>query len=336
MARFGDKPAAAALTGTEIMPMTQSGSDVHSNPADVASFANNNSAHTGTPTAPTASPGTNTTQLATTAFVKAAVDLAVQGLTQKPTARAATTGALPANTYANGSSGVGATLTGNSNGALAAQDGVTLGANDILLVLNEAAAAHNGLYTLTQVGDGSHPYILTRHVDMDQSAEFTGAFVPVDNEGTTNKNTIWLNNFTSGLVVGTTAVTFTALTSAGYTAGQGISIAGSVISVSPPNVQAVASASTVTPTFSNDLVEITAQAAALTLANPTGTAADGWGIAIRIKDNGTARGITYGSQYRALGVTLPSTTVISKTLYLGMIFNNTDTKWDVVSVAQEA
>lgn len=35
---------------------------------------------TGTPAAPTASPGANTTQIATTAFVKAAVDLAVTGL----------------------------------------------------------------------------------------------------------------------------------------------------------------------------------------------------------------------------------------------------------------
>jgi hypothetical protein len=35
-------------------------------------------------------------------------------------------------------------------------------------------------------------------------------------------------------------------------------------------------------------------------------------------------------------VTLPTTTVISKTLYLGMIYNSTDTKWDVVAVAQEA
>lgn len=102
-----------------------------------------------------------------------------------------------------------------------------------------------------------------------------------------------------------------------------------------PAVQAVASSATVTPTFSNDLVEITAQAAGLTLANPTGTAIDGLGIAIRIKDNGTARSIGYGTQYRALGVTLPTTTVINKTLYLAMIFNNTDTKWDVVAVAQE-
>jgi hypothetical protein len=111
---------------------------------------------------------------------------------------------------------------------------------------------------------------------------------------------------------------------------------GTDIPARSPSIQSVTSASTVTPTFADDQVNITAQAAALTLANPTGTAVDGWGIVIRIKDNGTARAIAYGGQYRALGVTLPTTTVISKMLYLGMIFNNADTKWDVVSVAQEA
>ncbi|VTU32358.1 hypothetical protein H4CHR_02995 [Variovorax sp. PBS-H4] len=103
-----------------------------------------------------------------------------------------------------------------------------------------------------------------------------------------------------------------------------------------PGVQSVTSSATVTPTFSNDMVKITAQAAALTLANPTGTAVDGWGMVIRIKDNGTARAITYGTQYRAIGVTLPTTTVVSKTLYLAMIFNTEDTKWDVIAVGQEA
>lgn len=101
-------------------------------------------------------------------------------------------------------------------------------------------------------------------------------------------------------------------------------------------VQAVTSSATVTPTFSNDAVKITAQAAALNLANPTGTAKDMWGMVIRIKDNGTARAITYGTQYRAVGVTLPTTTVVSKTVYLAMIFNTEDTKWDVIAVSQEA
>ncbi len=102
---------------------------------------------------------------------------------------------------------------------------------------------------------------------------------------------------------------------------------------SPPNVQSVTSSATVTPTFSNDLVKVTAQAAALTLANPSGTAVDGWGMVVRIKDNGTARAISYGSQYRAAdGVTLPTTTVIGKTHYLSMVWNVEDTKMDVLAV----
>ena len=49
--------------------------------ADFDSFARLNSpAFTGTPTAPTAAEGTNTTQIATTAFVKTAVDSATAGL----------------------------------------------------------------------------------------------------------------------------------------------------------------------------------------------------------------------------------------------------------------
>lgn len=103
-----------------------------------------------------------------------------------------------------------------------------------------------------------------------------------------------------------------------------------------PSVQSVTSSATVTPTFLNDLVKITAQAAALTLANPSGTSIDGIGIVIRIKDNGTARAISYGTQYRAIGVTLPTTTVVGKTLYLAGIWNTEDTTLDIVAVGQQA
>lgn len=102
-----------------------------------------------------------------------------------------------------------------------------------------------------------------------------------------------------------------------------------------PREQSVVSSATVTPTFLNDIVIITAQAVNLTLANPTGTAIPNAPMIIRIKDNGTARTISYGTQYRAIGVTLPTTTVISKTIYLGLIYNATETKWDVVGVNSE-
>ena len=95
-------------------------------------------------------------------------------------------------------------------------------------------------------------------------------------------------------------------------------------------VQTVTSSATVTPTNLNDLVIITAQAVGLTLANPTGTFTEGQALMIRIKDNATAQTIAFDTNYRAIGVTLPTTTVISKTLYLGVIYNSTDAKWDVI------
>lgn len=106
-----------------------------------------------------------------------------------------------------------------------------------------------------------------------------------------------------------------------------------------PSVQSVVSAATVTPTANDDLVVITAQAAALTLAAPTGSLVQGQALMIRIKDDGTARGITWTSGaggYRAIGITLPTTTVISKTTYVGLIYNSDDSRWDAIGVTTEA
>lgn len=103
-----------------------------------------------------------------------------------------------------------------------------------------------------------------------------------------------------------------------------------------PRIQSVISSATVTPTNLNDEVVITAQAVGLTLANPTGTPVQGQSMIIRIKDNGTAQTIAYDTQYVAIGVTLPTTTVINKLVYLGLIYNFEDTKWDVIGVSQQA
>lgn len=132
-------------------------------------------------------------------------------------AAAATTGALPANTYANGTAGVGATLTGNSNGALAAQDGVTLSVNQRLLVLNEAAPANNGLYALTQVGGASTPYILTRTTDANTPAQLAYMGVLVAG-GTVQAG----YQFTLGLAAGSITIGTTALAFGLFTAAGGI------------------------------------------------------------------------------------------------------------------
>lgn len=122
------------------------------------------------------------------------------------------------------------------------------------------------------------------------------------------------------------------------TVGTGLTLSGGTLSAAP-NVQSVSSAATVTPTASNDLVKITAQTVALTLAVPTGSPVEGQALMIRIKDNGTARAITWTSGtggYRAIGVTLPTTTVAGKTTYIGLIYNSDDSRWDAIGVTTEA
>jgi hypothetical protein len=103
-------------------------------------------------------------------------------------------------------------------------------------------------------------------------------------------------------------------------------------------VQSVASAATVTPVATNKLVKITAQAVGLTLAVPTGTIADGQDLMIRIKDSGSAQTIAWTSGtggYRAIGITLPTTTTAGKTTYVGLIYNSDDSRWDAIGVTTE-
>lgn len=85
-----------------------------------------------------------------------------------------------------------------------------------------------------------------------------------------------------------------------------------------------------------DVYAITAQAGALLFNNPTGSPQDGQGLVIRIKDNGTARALTYGSEFRGVVGALPSTTVLSKILYMAFMYNSAETKWDLIGKSQEA
>jgi hypothetical protein len=101
-----------------------------------------------------------------------------------------------------------------------------------------------------------------------------------------------------------------------------------------------AAGGTITPTSATtNQYTVTALGAAATFAIPSGTPIDGQKLVIRIEDNGTARALTWTTSaggYRVIGTTLPTTTVISKTVYVGCIYNSADSFWDVVAVAQQA
>jgi predicted heme/steroid binding protein len=101
-----------------------------------------------------------------------------------------------------------------------------------------------------------------------------------------------------------------------------------------PTTTSFSYATTFTPDISaSDTFAITGQAVNLSVANPTGTPVNGQKMIIRIKDDGTARTITWsGTQYRASSdLALPTTTIVNKTMYLGFIYNSTDTKWDLLA-----
>jgi hypothetical protein len=172
------------------------------------------------------------------------VDSVAQGLNFHAACNYATTTTLPAYTYNNGTSGVGATLTANAVGALSI-DGSTPSVGNRILVKNETSgnAPYNGVYTVTTVGNGSTAWVMTRATDYDTSGTGTneidqGDFVLVLS-GTANTNTSWVQQTPLPITVGTTALTFTQFAAPiTYSAGTGLSLAGTTFSISNTGVTA--------------------------------------------------------------------------------------------------
>ena len=102
-------------------------------------------------------------------------------------------------------------------------------------------------------------------------------------------------------------------------------------------VVSVASDTTPNPTgwaYENEYY-LTALAGAAEFAAPSGTPVNGNTLLIRIKDDGTARAITWNAIYKGFSQTLPSTTILGKEMYLGFIYNSASSKWDLISRVDE-
>ena len=125
-------------------------------------------------------------------------------------------------TYANGTAGVGATLTASVNGA-ASIDGVSLALTNRVLFKNQTNTFENGIYTVTQVGDGGTPAIYTRATDYDEPSDIDpGDMVPVL-QGTVNASSFWVETATV-TTIGTDPITFTQF---GVSAANVVTITGS-------------------------------------------------------------------------------------------------------------
>jgi hypothetical protein len=104
-----------------------------------------------------------------------------------------------------------------------------------------------------------------------------------------------------------------------------------------PIVNTTTTTATLTPNIDEyEQEDVTDLASAMTIAAPTGTPSTGMKLLFRITDNGTNRALTWNVIYRAIGVTLPSTTTANKILYVGCIYDEAGSKWDVVAVKEEA
>jgi hypothetical protein len=85
----------------------------------------------------------------------------------------------------------------------------------------------------------------------------------------------------------------------------------------------------------------TALASTLTFnLSPLTNANNGNKVIFRIKDNGVSRTLTWPTSgvgsFRVIGTVLPTATVVSKTLYVGCVYNFDDSVWDVIAVGQQA
>lgn len=110
--------------------------------------------------------------------------------------------------------------------------------------------------------------------------------------------------------------------------------------INPRAVAAGSTSGTLTPNGdTTDVFNAFGLTGGITVAAPSGTPVDGQRIILRFEDDGTGRGITWtttSGAYRAVGSTLPTTTVASKITYVGCVYNSTDVFWDVVAVATQS
>ena len=143
-------------------------------------------------------------------------------------------------TYNNGASGVGATLTNAGTLAAFAPDGPTAAPGDRILVYSQTNAFENGVYTVTTVGDGSTPWVLTRATDADtyglknpnSLGEGDAFFV---SSGNTGAGETYVCNTQGTITFGTTAINFVQVAATQiYSAGTGLTLTNTTFSLTAP------------------------------------------------------------------------------------------------------
>jgi hypothetical protein len=132
-----------------------------------------------------------------------------------------------AGTY-NNSAG---TITGSSNGAIAAADigatGLTVAQGETVLLTAQSPDVQNGIYEITTLGDGSTPFVLTRRGDADTVAKLAGAYVFSMLGDYADKG--YLCTTDPDAVLGTDSITWTDFSILSLEGGAGISVSNNAI-----------------------------------------------------------------------------------------------------------
>lgn len=101
------------------------------------------------------------------------------------------------------------------------------------------------------------------------------------------------------------------------------------------NAQSTASvdgSGNITP--ASQVYRVTALAASATIQAPSFAPQDGMSGELRIYDNGTSRSLTWAAAWKAIGVTLPTSTTVGQFIYISYEYSAADSKWHVLSVAR--
>jgi len=164
------------------------------------------------------------------AVTKAQLDAVSSGLDPKESVRAASTANVVVTYTATG----GASGRGQITAAPNTLDGVTLAANNRILLKDQTTGAQNGIWIVTTVGTGADG-VWDRATDFDADAEVTsGAYTFVE-EGSTNADSGWTLITNNPIVIGGasgTALAFVQFSGAGQiTAGAALTKTGNTLDV---------------------------------------------------------------------------------------------------------
>jgi hypothetical protein len=210
-----------------------------------------------------------------------------------------------ARTTASDANGASTIVSRDANGSFTANVGTftSISGNGVSLTAINASNISSGTLVVERGGTGA--------------TTLTGLVV---GNGTSAMTTV---TAPSGTVVGTTDTqTLTNKRVTNRTGSNGATTSGNI-----------------TPTSDTaDQYNITGLTGTSAIQIPSGTPTDAQRLSIRIKDNGTNRTlswVTTAGGYRVIGTTLPLTTTANKTIYVGCVYNNADSFWDVVAVASE-